>query len=58
MGQLIYYDFGMMGLLWMPSPTGSMVQAAAARDSAALVEEMGREDPVELMSDRCGVWCG
>ena len=41
-GALIYYDFGMMGLLSdaLRRRLGSMVRAAAARDSAALVEEM------------------
>ena len=41
-GALIYYDFGMMGLLSdaLRLRLGSMVRAAAARDSAALVEEM------------------
>ena len=41
-GALIYYDFGMMGLLsdGLRRRLGSMVRAAAARDSAALVEEM------------------
>ena len=41
-GSLIYYDFGMMGLLsdGLRRRLGSMVRAAAARDSAALVEEM------------------
>ena len=41
-GALIYYDFGMMGLLsdGLRRRLGSMVRAAAARDSAALVNEM------------------
>ena len=41
-GALIYYDFGMMGLLsdGLRRRLGAMVRAAAARDSAALVEEM------------------
>ena len=41
-GALIYYDFGMMGLLSdsLRRRLGSMVRAAAARDSAALGEEM------------------
>ena len=41
-GALIYYDFGMMGLLSdaLRRRLGSMVRAAAARDSAALVEEL------------------
>ena len=41
-GALIYYDFGMMGLLsdGLRRRLGSMVRAAAARDAAALVEEM------------------
>ena len=41
-GALIYYDFGMMGLLSdaLRRRLGSMIRAAAARDSAALVEEM------------------
>ena len=41
-GALIYYDFGMMGLLsdGLRRRLGSMVAAAAARDSAALVDEM------------------
>ena len=41
-GTLIYYDFGMMGLLSdaLRRRLGSMIRAAAARDSAALVEEM------------------
>ena len=41
-GALIYYDFGMMGLLsdGLRRRLGSMVRAAAARDSAALVDEM------------------
>ena len=41
-GALIYYDFGMMGLLsdGLRRRLGSMVAAAAARDSASLVDEM------------------
>lgn len=41
-GALIYYDFGMMGLLsdGLRRRLGAMVRAAAARDSAALVAEM------------------
>ena len=41
-GALIYYDFGMMGLLsdGLRRRLGSMVRSAAARDSAALVDEM------------------
>ncbi len=41
-GALIYYDFGMMGLLsdGLRRRLGAMVRAAASRDSAALVEEM------------------
>ena len=41
-GALIYYDFGMMGLLsdGLRRRLGSMVRAAAARDSAGLVDEM------------------
>ncbi|MAR06776.1 MAG: kinase [Cyanobium sp. NAT70] len=41
-GALIYYDFGMMGLLsdGLRRRLGAMVRAAAARDAAALVEEM------------------
>jgi len=41
-GALIYYDFGMMGLLsdGLRRRLGSMVRAAAARDAAALVDEM------------------
>ena len=41
-GALIYYDFGMMGLLSdaLRRRLGSMVRAAAARDSASLVEEL------------------
>ena len=41
-GALIYYDFGMMGLLseGLRSRLGAMVRAAAGRDSAALVAEM------------------
>ena len=41
-GALIYYDFGMMGLLSdaLRRRLGSMVRAAAARDSAVLVEEL------------------
>ena len=41
-GALIYYDFGMMGLLsdGLRRRLGAMVRAAAARDSALLVEEM------------------
>ena len=41
-GALIYYDFGMMGLLsdGLRRRLGSMVRAAAARDAAGLVEEM------------------
>ena len=41
-GALIYYDFGMMGLLsdGLRRRIGSMVRAAAARDSAALVDEL------------------
>ena len=41
-GALIYYDFGMMGLLsdGLKRRLGSMVRAAAARDAASLVEEM------------------
>ena len=41
-GALIYYDFGMMGLLsdGLRRRLGAMVAAAAARDSAALVDEM------------------
>ena len=41
-GALIYYDFGMMGVLsdGLRRRLGSMVRAAAARDSAALVVEL------------------
>ena len=41
-GALIYYDFGMMGLLsdGLRRRLGSMVRAAASRDSAALVGQM------------------
>ena len=41
-GALIYYDFGMMGLLsdGLRRRLGAMVRAAASRDSAALVSEM------------------
>ena len=41
-GALIYYDFGMMGLLSdaLRRRLGSMIRAAAARDSSSLVEEM------------------
>ena len=41
-GALIYYDFGMMGVLsdGLRRRIGSMVRAAAARDSAALVDEL------------------
>ena len=41
-GALIYYDFGMMGLLSdsLRRRLGSMIRAAAARDAAALVEEL------------------
>ncbi|WP_413744586.1 ABC1 kinase family protein [Synechococcus sp. MIT S9451] len=41
-GALIYYDFGMMGLLSeaLRRRLGSMVRAAASRDASALVEEM------------------
>ena len=41
-GALIYYDFGMMGVLsdGLRRRIGSMVRAAAARDSAALVAEL------------------
>jgi len=41
-GALIYYDFGMMGLLseGLRRRLGSMVRAAAARDASALVGEM------------------
>lgn len=41
-GSLIYYDFGMMGLLseGLRRRLGSMVRAAAARDAAGLVLEM------------------
>ena len=41
-GALIYYDFGMMGVLsdGLRRRVGSMVRAAAARDSAALVAEL------------------
>ncbi|MBL6740558.1 MAG: AarF/ABC1/UbiB kinase family protein [Synechococcus sp. BS301-5m-G54] len=41
-GALIYYDFGMMGLLsdGLRRRLGGMVRAAASRDSAALVEQM------------------
>ena len=41
-GALIYYDFGMMGLLseGLRRRLGSMVRAAAARDASALVTEM------------------
>ena len=41
-GALIYYDFGMMGLLseGLRRRLGSMVRAAAARDAAGLVSEM------------------
>ena len=41
-GALIYYDFGMMGLLsdGLRRRLGSMVRAAAARDASALVDEM------------------
>ncbi len=40
-GALIYYDFGMMGLIsdGLRKRLGSMVRAAAARDARALVEE-------------------
>jgi predicted unusual protein kinase regulating ubiquinone biosynthesis (AarF/ABC1/UbiB family) len=41
-GALIYYDFGMMGQISerLRSRIGRMVRAAAARDAAALVEEL------------------
>ena len=41
-GALIYYDFGMMGQISqrLRSRIGRMVRAAAARDPAALVEEL------------------
>ncbi len=41
-GGLIYYDFGMMGLVseGLRSRLGSMVRAAAARDATALVNEL------------------
>jgi predicted unusual protein kinase regulating ubiquinone biosynthesis (AarF/ABC1/UbiB family) len=41
-GALIYYDFGMMGQLSerLRSRLGRMVQAAATRDAAGLVEEL------------------
>lgn len=41
-GALIYYDFGMMGLLTdsLRRRLGAMVRAAAKRDASALVEEM------------------
>ncbi len=41
-GALIYYDFGMMGVVSddLRSRLGAMVRAAAARDAAALVEEL------------------
>ena len=41
-GALIYYDFGMMGQISqrLRNRIGRMVRAAAARDPAALVEEM------------------
>ena len=41
-GALIYYDFGMMGLLseGLRRRLGAMVRAAAARDAAGLVDEM------------------
>jgi predicted unusual protein kinase regulating ubiquinone biosynthesis (AarF/ABC1/UbiB family) len=41
-GALIYYDFGMMGQLSqrLRSRLGRMVRAAAARDAAALVDEL------------------
>ena len=41
-GALIYYDFGMMGLLsdGLRRRLGSMVRAAAARDASALVAEL------------------
>jgi predicted unusual protein kinase regulating ubiquinone biosynthesis (AarF/ABC1/UbiB family) len=41
-GALIYYDFGMMGQLppQLRSRIGRMVRCAAARDAAALVEEL------------------
>ncbi|BEV35311.1 AarF/ABC1/UbiB kinase family protein [Synechococcus sp. M16CYN] len=41
-GALIYYDFGMMGLLsdGLRRRLGSMARAAAIRDSAALVDEL------------------
>jgi len=41
-GALIYYDFGMMGLLsdGLRRRLGAMVRAAASRDAAALVSEM------------------
>ena len=41
-GALIYYDFGMMGLLsdGLRRRLGSMIRAAAARDAAGLVAEM------------------
>ena len=41
-GSLIYYDFGMMGLISerLKSRIGSMVKAAALRDASALVQEL------------------
>ncbi len=41
-GALIYYDFGMMGLLSdsLRGRLGSMVRAAAARDASGLVKEL------------------
>ncbi len=41
-GSLIYYDFGMMGLVsdGLRSRLGAMVRAAAAGDAAALVDEL------------------
>ena len=41
-GALIYYDFGMMGLLsdGLRRRLGAMVRAAASRDAAALVDEL------------------
>ncbi len=41
-GALIYYDFGMMGLIseGLRSRIGSMVRAAAVRDASSLVQEL------------------
>ncbi len=52
-GALIYYDFGMMGLLsdGLRNRLGSMVKAAAAKDATALVEELQAAGVIALDID-------